>query len=441
MPSQASPSAARGEARYPASLTSGLASRRIPGLDGMRALGSFAVIAYHYTPRWAPGGLGVMNFLVLSGFLITWLLLGEEDRKGTIGVGGFYVRRTRHIVPAFFVFMIAVTAALMVFDKRIVWPQVITAFLFVVNYWQGIAGDPNTAFSHTWALALELQFYLLWPLLFLALRRDRRRMAGTLVVIIAAIWAYRSLMWLSGAVPQGYVYEAFDMRADHLLLGCLVAVLLKTGSMRPIVSVLTDNPVMPLLTMTLIGASAVCEKIWGVDYRNIFGFIVNPILLMTLLLQAITFATTPGWRWLEWGWVRYLGTISYSVYLYQQVIVSPVQERLGFLPEPLTFLATLAAVYAVSSAAYFLVEKPLRRSPKSGAHAIAGTPGGPAGAAGPAPPQPAALGAAAGPGYAMGALRFRTLEAEAPPHVTPGPFGPGTSGSAAGARPAIRRGT
>src|SRR6185503_16459768 len=102
--------------------------------------------------------------------------------------------------------MLVVTAALLVFGKRIVWPQVITALLFVVNYWQGIAGDPNTAFSHTWALALELQFYLLWPLLFLALRRDRRRMAGTLVVIIAGIWAYRSLMWLSGAVPQGYVY-------------------------------------------------------------------------------------------------------------------------------------------------------------------------------------------------------------------------------------------
>jgi peptidoglycan/LPS O-acetylase OafA/YrhL len=385
MQAQASPSGARGDARYPPALEAGLAARRIPGLDGMRALGSFAVIAYHYTPAWAPGGLGVMNFLVLSGFLITWLLLGEEDRKGTIDVGKFYVRRTRHIVPAFFVFMIVVTGALLLFDKRIVWPQIVTAFLFVVNYWQGIAGDPNTAFSHTWALALELQFYLLWPLLFLALRRDRRRMAGTLVLIITSIWIYRSLMWLSGVVPQGYVYEAFDMRADHLLLGCLVAVLLRTGSMRPVVSVATDNPLMPLLTLVLIGASAVCEKIWGVDYRNIFGFVVNPILLMTLLLQAITFAPTRGWRWLEWGWVRYLGTISYSVYLYQQIIVSPVKERLAFLPEPLPFLATLAAVYSISSAAYFLVEKPLRRSRKSAAHAGAGR-------------------AAADPGYATAGL-------------------------------------
>ncbi|HYV17866.1 MAG TPA: acyltransferase [Verrucomicrobiae bacterium] len=370
MQAQASPTGSR-EAGYPASLTAGLMARRIPGLDGMRALGSFAVIAYHYTPRWAPGGLGVMNFLVLSGFLITWLLLGEEDRKGSIGVRAFYVRRTRHIVPAFFVFLFATTAALLVLDKRIVWAQVITASLFVVNYWQGIVGDPNTAFSHTWALALELQFYLLWPLLFLALRRDRRRLAGTLVVILAAVWAYRSVMWLSGAVPQGYVYEAFDMRADHLLLGCLVAVLLKTGSMRSYVSVVTDNALMPLLTIVLIGASAVCEKIWGVEYRNIIGFIVNPILLMTLLLQAITFATTPGWKWLEWRWVRYLGTISYSVYLYQQVIVSPVKEHLGFLPEPLLFLTTLAAVYAISSAAYYLVEKPLRRSRKSAPHVTA----------------------------------------------------------------------
>jgi len=413
MTAQASPSEASGSAGYPAALQAGLAARRIPGLDGMRALGSFAVIAYHYAPAWAPGGLGVMNFLVLSGFLITWLLLGEQDRKGTIEVGRFYVRRTRHIVPAFLVFMVVVTAALVVFDKRIVWPQVITAFLFVVNYYQGIFGDPNTAFSHTWALALELQFYLLWPLLFLALRRDRRRLAGTLVVLIAAVWGYRSLMWLGGAVPQGYVYEAFDMRADHLLLGCLVAVLLKTGSMRPIVSLATANPLMPFLTMVLIGASAVCEKIWGVDYRNVFGFIVNPILLMTLLLQAISFATRPGWRWLEWGWVRYLGTISYSVYLYQQVIVSPVKERLTFLPEPLPFLATLAVVYAVSSAAYYLVEKPLRRSRTSPARA--GTA---------APPRPGAVAPATAPGYATGALRFQSMEAEAPPHTSPGPFSP-----------------
>jgi peptidoglycan/LPS O-acetylase OafA/YrhL len=404
-------------AHYPAALRAGLAARRIPGLDGMRALGSFAVIAYHYAPAYAPGGLGVMNFLVLSGFLITWLLLGEEDRKGSIGVGAFYVRRTRHIVPAFVVFMLVVTAALLVFGKRIVWPQVITAFLFVVNYWQGIAGDPNTAFSHTWALALELQFYFLWPLLFLSLRRDRRRMAGTLLLIITGVWIYRGLMWGAGLVPQGYVYEAFDMRADHLLLGCLVAVLLKTGSMGPIVSVATGHRLMPLLTMALIGVSAMAEKQWGVDYRNIFGFIVNPILLMTLLLQAITFATIPLWSWLEWSWVRYLGTISYSVYLYQQVIVDPVKHRLSFLPEPLPFLGTLAAVYGVSSAAYYLVEKPLRRSGRKPARATAS----PVTASG-------AGGIAAGPEYATRALRFRSMETEAPPHSLGGlgapPSGP-----------------
>ena len=430
MPDRAAPSAAWSAAapaaEYPATLREGLAARRIPGLDGMRALGSFAVIAYHYTPAYAPGGLGVMNFLVLSGFLITWLLLGEEDRKGSIGVGAFYVRRTRHIVPAFIVFMLVVTAALLVFGKRIVWPQVITAFLFVVNYWQGIVGDPNTAFSHTWALALELQFYLLWPLLFLALRRSRRRMAGALLLIITGVWVYRGLMWGAGLVSQGYVYEAFDMRADHLLLGCLVAVLLRTGSMSSVVSVATGHRFMPFLTMALIGVSAACEKQWGVDYRNVFGFIVNPILLMTLLLQAITLATTPLWRWLEWPWVRYLGTISYSVYLYQQVIVDPVKHRLSFLPEPLPFFGTLAAVYGVSSVAYYLVEKPLRRSRKGAAHAPdpatapAATPASAATAPSVGTSQAAASGGgviAAGPEYATGALRFQSMEPEAPPHV------------------------
>jgi len=355
-------------AAYPPTLEAGLASRRIPGLDGMRAVGSFFVVGYHYGLPFVPGGWGVLNFLVLSGFLITWLLLAEEDRKGSVALGAFYVRRTRHIVPAFMVFMIVTGAALLTFGKRIIWPQVITAFLFVVNYYQGLFGDPNTAFSHTWALALELQFYFLWPLLFLMLRRDRRRLAGALLVLIAAIAAYRSLMWLGGVVPQGYVYEAFDMRADHLLLGCLVAVLLRTGSMPSVVAVATAGPWMPLLSMGLIAVSAACEKQWGVDYRNTLGFIVNPILLMTLQLQMIAFATTRLWRWIEWSWVRYLGTISYSVYLYQQVVVDPVKHRLAFLPAPLQFLGTLAMVYAVSSAAYYLVEKPLRGARRKGPH-------------------------------------------------------------------------
>src|SRR5262245_49158284 len=83
---RAEPGAPPRAAAYPASLEAGLAARRIPGLDGMRALGSFFVIAYHYGLPFAPGGWGVLNFLVLSGFLITWLLLGEEDRKGSIAL-------------------------------------------------------------------------------------------------------------------------------------------------------------------------------------------------------------------------------------------------------------------------------------------------------------------------------------------------------------------
>src|ERR1039458_10817590 len=88
---------------------------------------------------------------------------------------------------------------------------------------------PNTGFSHTWSLAIEEQFYLLWPLTFLALRRNYTRMTRFLAGAIMAIWVYRETLVLIFDVRQGYIYEAFDTRADHLLMGCLLAVVLRAG--------------------------------------------------------------------------------------------------------------------------------------------------------------------------------------------------------------------
>ncbi|PYT10061.1 MAG: hypothetical protein DMF49_00240 [Acidobacteria bacterium] len=206
----------------PENLESGLRSSHLPALDGLRAVAVFLVVFHHFGIRAAPGGLGVIIFFVLSGFLITWLLLGEDERFGTVSVRKFCARRFLRICPVFYFYWLLLIALLLLLHKKIVWEQAIASALFASNYYQAILGDPNTGFSHTWALSVVAQFYLLWPVIFLALRKDRIRLAKALAGIILAVWAYRGLLHSVLGVAQGYVFEAFDTRADHLAIGCLL---------------------------------------------------------------------------------------------------------------------------------------------------------------------------------------------------------------------------
>ena len=173
-----------------------------------------------------PGGTGVLLFFVLSGFLITWLLLEEASKTGSVSLRNFYARRALRILPAFYVYAAVMLAYLWLRQRPVNYAQLTAALLYVNNYWQGIYGDPNTGFSHTWSLAVEEQFYFLWPALFLLLWRNPARMARFLTAGIVFVWIYRLVLLYGFHVNQGYLYEAFDSRADSLMIGCLLAVLL-----------------------------------------------------------------------------------------------------------------------------------------------------------------------------------------------------------------------
>ncbi len=210
------------------SLGANLAKSHLPSLDGLRATAVFLVVFYHADIAWASGGLGVLAFFVLSGFLITWLLLKEEERSGTISLKSFYARRSLRIFPAFYAYWLLVTAALLLVQKRYVVAQAISSLFYVTNYYQALHGDPNTDFSHTWSLAVEEQFYLLWPVFFLLLKNARNRLKF-LIGAVVGISLYREILVFLVHRDQGYIYEAFDTRADHLLIGCLLAVALRGG--------------------------------------------------------------------------------------------------------------------------------------------------------------------------------------------------------------------
>ncbi len=308
----------------------------------------------------APGGFGVLVFFVLSGFLITWLLLKEEEQRGDVSLRKFYFRRAFRIFPAFYCFSLSFLVVLLVSGKRIIWGQVVSALLYVSNYYQAVNGDPNTGFSHAWSLGIEEQFYLLWPVTFVLLRGNRARLSKVLAGVIGAVWLHRGLLHCVG-VKQGYLYAAFDTRADHLAVGCLLAVLLRTGTFpRFWTRICAGRRYSVLFTLVLVG-SLLLEKRFGSPYRDTIGFALHPLLVALLIVQLIALRESILWSWLNWRWVRYLGRISYSVYLYHPLGVDRVWAWLADYPLALRLVAAIAVVVFLASSSYYLVERPFLR--------------------------------------------------------------------------------
>ena len=332
------------------------------GIDGIRAIAAFLVVFYHYGFQWCPGGLGVLVFFVLSGFLITWLLLKEESRFGKISLKLFYIRRSLRIFPAFYAFWFLWIGTLVLLSKKFNVPQAITSFFYVNNYYQAIYGDPNTGLSHTWSLGIEEQFYLVWPLVFLLLKRDRTRI-WFLSWAIVAVWLYRGFLVLVLQRHQGYIYEAFETRADHLLIGCLLALVLRREMLGWLWRRVCSSALLAWATVGLLVLSTIIANLATWRYRDTIGFAVDPVLVAVLIPQCIAAGGKGFGAIVNWRWVRYLGTISYSVYLYQQIVIGIV----GKLTVPWPWLSLPVAVLSViaaASASYWIIETPFLKLKK-----------------------------------------------------------------------------
>lgn len=211
-------------------------SRYIPALDGIRTLAVAFVVLYHINPVFAPGGMqGVTIFFVLSGYLITHLLLTEFDGTGRIDLKDFWKRRLRRLVPATVV-VVVVTAALCTLLNHVMLtkmrPDIIPSLLYLNNWWQifnnmsyfSAVGDPSPL-THFWSLAIEAQFYLVWPgLLLLALRGGKSRTSiRRAALVLAALSALEMALLYNPAVDPSRVYYGTDTRVFSLLLGAWLA--------------------------------------------------------------------------------------------------------------------------------------------------------------------------------------------------------------------------
>lgn len=291
-----------------------LESRHLPALDGLRAIAVGTVIAYHAEMWGVPADLGVSAFFVLSGFLITWLLLKEFRRSADVSLRRFYLRRTLRIFPAYYAFLLLSFAV----DRwrGTHWSPGYTAsaFGYLVNYYNAFHREPITAITHAWSLGVEEQFYLLWPLLFLLLMRrgiTRTRMVLGAVILLVTLW--RSWLYLGTTAGSAWVNNAFDTRADNLAVGCLLALCAGAPRFERWAAWSAASPVAPFVTLGLLWASRINSP---KAYHYSIGYTIDALLLAVLVVQLIQLSGRAPWSWLNWRWVRFLGTLSYSLYLY-----------------------------------------------------------------------------------------------------------------------------
>jgi peptidoglycan/LPS O-acetylase OafA/YrhL len=352
----------------------------VPGLDGIRAFAVLAVIAYHAGVTHATGGfLGVDAFFCLSGFLITSLLLGEVRHTGSIRLSMFWARRARRLLPALLLVVCFVGLFSWLGAPAGTYPQLrldsFATLLYVANwhfilqgssYFQAaLAPSPLT---HTWSLAIEEQFYLLWPLLVLGLARLRRS-AGTLVVV-AALGAIASTVWMAwlsrGGGDPTRLYYGTDTHAMTLLSGATLAAVLAViagkrdpGTLRARgmsgaavqVAGLAGAGVLAWMGLTVTGSTT-----WM--YRG--GFLLAGLAAAAVIASVVTVPRGVLGVVLSWAPIRYVGRISYGLYLWHYPLFLWLDhERTGLYG--IRLLAVRVAVtFAVATASFYLVERPVR---------------------------------------------------------------------------------
>ncbi|WP_373575833.1 acyltransferase family protein [Collinsella aerofaciens] len=211
-------------------------SRYIPALDGLRTLAVVAVVLYHLNLTWAQGGLlGVTIFFVLSGYLITRLLINEIAKTGRIDLKSFWIRRIRRLFPAVVTVVVVTCALCTVFNHVMLTkmrPDILPSLLFFNNWWQilhnvsyfNALGDPSPL-THFWSLAIEEQFYLIWPPLLLAMVSMHTSKPNTRRVVLglAAVSAVAMMVLYNPATDPSRVYYGTDTRVFSLLLGAWMA--------------------------------------------------------------------------------------------------------------------------------------------------------------------------------------------------------------------------
>ncbi len=354
--------------------------RYMPGLDGLRAIAVLAVIAFHLEFGWAPGGLlGVGIFFTLSGYLITDILLSQLSQIGRIKLGSFWLARARRLLPALFVMLVIVIAWVTVFGPAQTqsFRDSVVSSVFYFNNWQQILGDVSYfarfeapgPLNHLWSLAVEEQFYILWPFLLLLgtkLVKELPLPSGVrprLAVLTLAL-AFASVILMAVLyhpnVDPSRVYYGTDTRASELLFGAALAMVWPS---RKLSRRITPQARNTLDLLGGVGLLAIVIMIWQTSELSPFlyrgGFVVLSIAVVLVLMAA----THPACRLgvlLGVRPLRWVGVRSYGIYLWHAPIIVLTNPNDHPGPSVTRAVLQVAAIFAVSALSWKFIEEPIR---------------------------------------------------------------------------------
>jgi peptidoglycan/LPS O-acetylase OafA/YrhL len=347
----------------------------LPGLDGIRAIAVAAVVAYHLEAPWLPGGLlGVGVFFTLSGYLITSILRSTWERTGDLDLGDFWRRRARRLLPAVIMVLAVVLAATVILDTAAIAKRSIEALavLFFVNNWTTIAagasyfqrfGGPGPL-DHLWSLAVEEQFYLVWPLILLALYRvlrgNLRRMA--LVTLVLALISF-VLMWLFAApgFDNTRAYEGTDTRAGALLIGATLAMVWHPNTLAKEISARGRLVVNGLGVGGLATIGVLFTRTNEYSLSLYRGGILSLSLATALVVASAVHPASMIGRALGLRPLRWVGERSYGIYLWHLPIVA-FMPTAALAAQPVARAGVqVVLIVLLSALSWMLVEDPIRR--------------------------------------------------------------------------------
>jgi peptidoglycan/LPS O-acetylase OafA/YrhL len=322
--------------------------QHLPTLDGWRGLSVIGVILFHghffsnhvLKALSFQGGCGVAVFFAISGFLICHLLLEEHERAGTINLARFYLRRCFRIMPAYYIALLGLALVAASRAIQLNGSELPSSLLFYRSYMplgSDEAGGWYTA--HFWSLTVEAHFYLLWPL----------------VVALVSRWAGEVTFLLSMAVLGWRLLDPHvmaDTRMDGLFWGCLAAIYFDPLA-RWVERIPFTQLWMPVAALVIASMRLPCSPAWHIGFENI----LLPALILTTVLQPASWLS----RALEWKPIAWMGTISYSVYLCQQLFLPQDDPARGALHSVQQPPWNVLAILLCGILSYCLIEMPMIR--------------------------------------------------------------------------------
>jgi peptidoglycan/LPS O-acetylase OafA/YrhL len=334
---------------------------RIASLDGLRALAVMLVLGdhachtygFHY-PRLQGilenGSIGVEIFFVISGFLITNLMLREIDRTRQFSIKSFYYRRALRILPAYVTYLLVVAMLQRVGAVNMHAGDWSGAAFYTINFHRHRAWETG----HFWSLSIEEHFYLLWPLVMAFASRRTARHVAVIMIFGCFVGRWLVLMFFPAFTPMEELWTI--TRLDTIAFGCMLALLSWEKPARQRLDALCRKPVLSAGAIFALVLSVIVIGPRSTIYRVGLGYTLNAALLSLLLWSAIRQSESAVGKLLNMRLMTMIGAGSYSIYLWQQIFL-PVGHRAWYTTFPLNLLIA-GAVAAIS---YWLVEKPFLR--------------------------------------------------------------------------------